>query len=174
MFWFGLAGLVWRDSFGRAGISCRLTRRSPWTLCDSSHLVPPENRARICKRLWRPGIDSMESIPGLLKRLQTRASVVRSLSSSSSIQPRQYEYLGFWLRSLRGLSAPTVRSPCKGGSYYIGTVKAVSEPTNRTRERESVATLVFFGIHSRISLSTITFEFCTISVSVSPLIFLQL
>jgi hypothetical protein len=58
--------------------------------------------------------------------------------------------------------------------------KAVSETTNRwiesvNRERESVATatLLFFGIHYRISLSTITFEFRTISVSVSPLIFLQ-
>ncbi len=56
--------------------------------------------------------------------------------------------------------------------------KAVSETTNRqiesvNRERESVATLLFFGIHYRISLSTISFEFRTISVSVSPLIFLQ-
>ncbi len=56
--------------------------------------------------------------------------------------------------------------------------KAVSETTNRqiesvNRERESVATQLFFGIHYRISLSTITFEFRTISVSVSPLIFLQ-
>ncbi len=56
--------------------------------------------------------------------------------------------------------------------------KAVSETTNRqiesvNRERESVATLLFFGFHYRISLSTITFEFRTISVSVSPLIFLQ-
>ncbi len=56
--------------------------------------------------------------------------------------------------------------------------KAVSETTNRqiesvNRERESVATLLFFGIHYRILLSTITFEFRTISVSVSPLIFLQ-
>ncbi len=56
--------------------------------------------------------------------------------------------------------------------------KAVSETTNRwiesvNRERESVETLLFFGIHYRISLSTITFEFRTISVSVSPLIFLQ-
>ncbi len=59
------------------------------------------------------------------------------------------------------------------------TRKAVSETTNRqiesvNRERESVATLLFFWIHYRISLSTITFEFRTISVSVSPLIFLQL
>ncbi len=56
--------------------------------------------------------------------------------------------------------------------------KAVSQPTNRqiesvNRERESVVALVFFGFHYRISLSTITFEFRTISVSVSPLIFLQ-
>ncbi len=54
------------------------------------------------------------------------------------------------------------------------TGKAVSETTNRqiesvNPERESVATLIFFGIHYRISLSTITFEFRTISVSVSPL-----
>ena len=57
-------------------------------------------------------------------------------------------------------------------------IKAVSETTNReiesvNRERESVATLLFFGIHVRISISTITFEFRTILVSVSPLIFLQ-
>ncbi len=56
--------------------------------------------------------------------------------------------------------------------------KAVSETTNRqiesvNQERESVATLLFFGIHYRISLSTITFEFRTISVLISPLIFLQ-
>jgi hypothetical protein len=60
--------------------------------------------------------------------------------------------------------------------YPVG--KAVSETTNRqiesvNRERESVVTLLSFGIHYRISLSTITFEFRTISVSVSPLIFLQ-
>ncbi len=56
------------------------------------------------------------------------------------------------------------------------TLKAVSETTNRwiesvNRDRESVATLIFLGIHVRISKSTITFEFRTISVS--PLIFLQ-
>jgi hypothetical protein len=41
------------------------------------------------------------------------------------------------------------------------------------RDRESVATLLYFGLHVRISISTITFDFLTISVSVSPLIFLQ-
>jgi hypothetical protein len=60
----------------------------------------------------------------------------------------------------------------------LATPKAVSETTNRqiesvNREREWVATLLFFEIHYRISLSTITFEFRTISVSFSPLIFLQ-
>jgi hypothetical protein len=48
--------------------------------------------------------------------------------------------------------------------------KAVSQPTNRqiesvNRERESVAALVFFGFHYRISLSTITFEFLAANIS---------
>ncbi len=47
-------------------------------------------------------------------------------------------------------------------AYQVILGKAVSQPTNRLietveRERESVAALVFLGIHSRISLSTITF-----------------
>ena len=72
--------------------------------------------------------------------------------------------------------SPTARAPATARASV--TFKAVSETTNRqiesvNRERESVATLLFFGIHYRISLSTITFEFRTISVSVSPLIFLQ-
>ena len=45
---------------------------------------------------------------------------------------------------------------CVMYSMFVGT-KAVSEPTNRSiesvnRERESVATLLFFGIHYRISV----------------------
>ena len=41
------------------------------------------------------------------------------------------------------------------------------------RDRESVATLLCFGIHVRISKLTRTFEFRTISVSVSPQKFLK-
>ncbi len=40
-----------------------IIKRSP--LCNSSHSSPslPHCRARICERLWSPGIDSEESIP---------------------------------------------------------------------------------------------------------------
>ncbi len=40
--------------------------------------TPPPPKVCICKRLWGLGIDSLESIPGILKPLQIRAEVWRA------------------------------------------------------------------------------------------------
>ena len=123
--------------------------------------------------------------------LPVQVSIIeRNTNCGDIFFSRQVEYLNRWIYNkyadLSKFSRGSIHTaerlqwklaPSHWVSWWL-IHKAVSETTNQwiesvNRERESVATLLFFGIHYRISLSTITFEFRTISVSVSPLIFLQ-
>ncbi len=122
---------------------------------------------------WQ-GFELMSSLSGLRRSNQRASSPVKIVRISAGISTTYAKSRAEPCTFERGYR----KSP--SSIIDIETIKAVSQPTNRQietveRERESVAALVFFGFHYRISLSTITFEFRTIpvSVSVSPLIFLQ-